>query len=124
MMIFHTVYRIISLIISRGHHRGVRGVKIVNVSLIGFKIGVFKEKATKCITYYGDKVRQGDTIKIRILFLKELEPVNFPTVSCCIAYKSFNKKYWRQNFYVPSKTLEESILITEKEYNELTTRVE
>ena len=95
-----------------------------DTNLDKFEIGAFKEKATKCITYYGDKVRQGDTIKIRILFLKELEPVNFPTVSCCIAYKSFNKKYWRQNFYIPSKTLEESMLITEKEYNELTTRVE
>ena len=89
-----------------------------------FDIELFKDKATKCMTYYEDKIRQGDTKVIRVAYLKDKQPINFPTISCCIAYKSFNKKYWRQNFYVPSKTLEESVLISEQEYNELTTRVE
>lgn len=89
-----------------------------------FDIELFKDKATKCITYYEDKIRQGDTKVIRVAYLKDKQPKNFPTISCCIAYKSFNKKYWRQNFHVPSKTLEESVLISEQEYNQLTTRVE
>lgn len=89
-----------------------------------FEIASLKRNKQKNLTYYGNKIRTNDTFKVRVLFLKDFEPRNFPTVSCCIAFKSFNKKYWRQNFYVPSKTLEESVLITEKGYNELTTRVE
>lgn len=90
----------------------------------GFDLKVLTKLGNKCVTYYGDKIRQDETIKIRILYLKHNEPRNFLVVSGCIAYKSFNKKYWRQNFHIPSKVLEESILISEKDYNELTTRVE
>ena len=74
--------------------------------------------------YYGDKIKNGNEIDIAIWYMVEKKPTNFPVVSGCIAFKSFNKKYWRQNFHIPSKVLEESTLITEKDYNELTTRIE
>lgn len=89
-----------------------------------YEISALHDKAEKCITYYGDKFRSHEKFKIRIWFCEDREPINFPTVSACIAYKSFNKKFWRQNFHIPSKVLEESVLITEKDYNELTTRIE
>lgn len=56
--------------------------------------------------------------------LNRLLTTNFPIVAGCIAFKSFNKKYWRQNLHIPSKVLEESVFISEKEYNVLTKRIE
>lgn len=89
-----------------------------------FGIETLREKEEKCITYYGDKIGSEKEINIIIWYMVEKTPTNFPVVSGCIAFKSFDKKYWRQNFHIPSKVLEESILITEKDYNELTTRIE
>ncbi len=89
-----------------------------------FEIEAFREKEEKCITYYGDKVRSGDDIKIALWYMTEKAPTNFPIVAGCIAFKSFNKKYWRQNLHIPSKVLEESVFISEKEYNVLTKRIE
>ena len=88
--------------------------------------------AIPCITahYFHEEITKEIQIPVihliteTVAYLKDKQPINFPTISCCIAYKSFNKKYWRQNFHVPSKTLEESVLISEQEYNKLTTRVE
>ncbi len=88
------------------------------------KIECLKDRGEKCITYYGDKFRAGNEFKIRVWYCKDRIPQNVFTVTACIAYKSFNKKYWRQNLHIPSKTLEESILISEEEYKRLTTRIE
>lgn len=90
----------------------------------GFDLKALTKPGNKCITYYGDKIRTDEIIKIRILYLKNNKPKDYPIVSGCLAFKSFDKKFWRQNFHIPSKVLEESTLITEKDYNELTTRIE
>lgn len=89
-----------------------------------YDIEALREKEEKCITYYGDKIKNGKEIDIIIWYMVEKTPINCPVVSGCIAFKSFDKKYWRQNFHIPTKVLEESVLITEKDYNELTTRIE
>ena len=105
-----------------------RGVYFYDLQNMGnnkkYEIEALREKEEKCITYYGDKIKNGNEIDIAIWYMVEKKPTNFPVVSGCIAFKSFNKKYWRQNFHIPSKVLEESTLITQKDYNELTTRIE
>lgn len=77
--------------------------------------------AYKSVLYYGRKIRNGDRIKIRLWYHKDVIQESLINNALMIGCKSFNKKYWRQNLNAPRGLLEESELIGEKEYNKLTT---
>jgi len=73
------------------------------------------------VSYYGKKVRQNDTLKIRLWYHKDAIMENFISNLTGIGFKSFDKRYWVQNLNAPRALLEESVLKTELEYDKKVT---
>ncbi len=72
---------------------------------------------TTYIRYAGPKVKHNETIKIRIWYKSDSvvrrQFVSYPSF---IGIKSFDKRYWYQNFDTPYDGLEDSVLLDEREY--------
>ncbi len=71
------------------------------------------------LTYFKKRIKQDDEFTITVCVPLYQKIANFPTVSCCLVCKSFDKRLWRQNLYLGEQTIEEANLITREEFNEL-----
>ena len=74
---------------------------------------------TTYIRYSGMKVKHNQEIKVRIWYRVNNVPQRFISYLCFIGCRSFDKRYWIQNFEAPFDGIEDSCLNTENEYYSL-----
>lgn len=74
---------------------------------------------TTYIRYSGMKVKHNQEIKVRIWYRVNNVPQRFISYLCFIGCRSFDKRYWIQNFEAPFDGIEDSCLNTEREYYSL-----
>lgn len=75
---------------------------------------------TTYIRYSGPKVKHDEIVKIRIWYrsgnVVRRQFISYPSF---IGIKSFDKRYWYQNFDTPYDGLEDSVVLDEKKYYHL-----
>lgn len=74
------------------------------------------------LTYFKKRIKQDDEFTITVCVPRCQPIVNFPTVSCCLVCKSFDKRLWRQNLHLGEQTIEEANLITREDFKDLMNR--
>lgn len=64
-----------------------------------------------CASNHFVKIKNGETVKIRVCFLKNELPYNFMSAFACLLYQSFDKECWKQLLLIPECKTESSFHI-------------